>query len=97
MTSADQVRLPRTSKGKRPVFFADPDMDQMMTFILELMAEVSTLRDRLDTVERLLDKQGTLARAAVEAFQVDDKVEAERSSWRQGFIKRVLRMHPDRT
>ncbi|MDE2465595.1 MAG: hypothetical protein KGO02_18050 [Alphaproteobacteria bacterium] len=97
MTAADQVRLPRMSKGKRPAFFADPDMDQMMTFVLELMAEVSTLRDRLDTVERLLDKQGTLARDAVEAFQVDDKVEAERSSWRQGFIKRVLRMHPDRT
>ena len=96
MTAADQVRLPRTSKGKRPAFFTDPDMDQMMTFVLELMAEVSTLRDRLDTVERLLDQQGTLGRDAVEAFRVDDKVEAERASWRQGFIKRVLRMHPDR-
>ena len=97
MTAADQVRLPRISKGKRRAFFGDPDIDQMMTFTLELMAEVATLRDRLDTVERLLDQQGTLARESVEAFRGSDEVEAARSSWRQGFIKRVLRMHPDRT
>ena len=49
------VKLPRVSKGERPKFFDDPAIDQMMTFFLELMTEVSVLRERVDTVERLLD------------------------------------------
>lgn len=92
----DQVRLPRASKGKRSHFFDDPAIDQMMTFILELMAEVSTLHDRLETVERLLDEKGSIRREDIEAYRPTDAVEAERAAWRQAFIERVLRMHaPD--
>jgi hypothetical protein len=92
----DQVKLPRVAKGKRPQFFDDPAVDQMMTFVLELMTEVSVLHDRLDTVERLLAEKGTVRRGEVEAYRADDAVEAERAAWRQAFLKRVLRMHaPD--
>lgn len=49
------VKLPRVSKGKRSRFFDDPAIDQMMTFMLELMAEVSSLHERQDTLERLLE------------------------------------------
>lgn len=92
----DKVRLPRVSKGKRPHFFDDPAIDQMMTFLLELMAETSALRDRVDTVERLLDERGSITRAEVEAYRADDAAESERTAWRAAFIARVLRMHaPD--
>lgn len=87
-----QVQLPRVSKGKRPHFFDDPNIDQMMTFILELMTEVSVMRDRLDIVERLLDQHGMVTREAIESFH-DEKVDAERAAWRKDFIARVLRMH----
>lgn len=87
------VKLPRTTKGKRPSFFDDPAIDQMMTFILELTAEVSVMRERLDTVERLLDAQGSVTRAAIEDFQPTPEVEAERNAWREAYLKRVLRMH----
>ena len=91
-TSPEDVRLPRSSKGKRPHFFNDPDLDQMMTFILELMTEVSVLRDRLDTVERLLDQKGEITRSDIENYR-STAADADRAAWRQDFIKRVLRMH----
>ncbi|WP_052215544.1 hypothetical protein [Sphingomonas sp. ERG5] len=90
------VSLPRVSKGKRPHFFEDPSLDQMMTFLLELMAETSALRDRVDTIERLLDAKTSISRDDIESFRADDMIESERTAWRKAFIERVLRMHaPD--
>jgi hypothetical protein len=90
------VKLPKTSKGARPQFFEDPAIDQVMTFFLELMTEVSVIRERLDTVERLLDEKGNVTRADIEAYRADAAVEAERTAWRDGYFRRVMRMHrPD--
>ncbi len=92
---APKVTLPRHAKGKRSVFFDDPAIDQMMTFIIELSAEVSVVYDRLDTVERLLDEKGTISRDDIEAYRPDEKVEGERNTRREGYLKRVFRMHPE--
>ncbi len=93
MTTSAEVRLPRQTKGKRPHFFEDPSIDQMLTFLLELTTEVGVLRERLDTVERLLDTKGSVTRAAIEAYQPDAAAEQERAAWRDAYLKRVLRMH----
>ena len=87
------VKLPRVSKGKRPRFFDDPAIDQVMTFLLELMAETSSLRERIDTIERLLDEKGSVSRADIENYRPDATGEAERSAWNQAFIRRVMRFH----
>ena len=92
-----QVRLPRVAKGKRPQFFDDPAIDQMMTFIIELSAEVSVVYDRLDTVERLLDTKGTVSRADIEAYRASEAVETERMARRDAYLKRVFRMHQNTT
>jgi len=89
------VKLPRRSKGKRPQFFRDPDIDQMMTFIIELTTEVSVLYERLDTVERLLERKGTISRADIESYQADAAVDTERSLRREKYLQRVFRMHGD--
>jgi hypothetical protein len=88
------VKLPRTTKGKRPSFFADPDLDQMMTFIFELSTEVAVLRERQNTVEQLLDRNGSVTRDDIENYRPDDSVEAERAQWREAYLERVLRLHP---
>lgn len=87
------IRLPRATKGKRPQYFDDPAIDQVMTFIIELSAEVSVLYDRVDTVERLLDAKGTISRADIENYRGDAQVDAERAQRRDGYLKRVFRMH----
>ena len=87
------VKLPKYTKGKRPRFFDDPAIDQMMTFMVELTTEVAVLRARLDTVEHLLDTQGSVTRAAIEAFVPPPETEAEQTAWRDAYLKRVFRMH----
>ncbi|WP_298669766.1 hypothetical protein [uncultured Sphingomonas sp.] len=90
------VKLPRVSKGKRSRFFDDPAIDQMMTCFLELMAEFSAMRERQDTVERLLEENGVVTRFDIEAYRPSADVEAERANWNNGFIRRVMRLHdPD--
>ena len=50
------------AKGKRPKYFDDPATDRTMSIVMALVGEVSVLRERLDTVERLLDAKGTITR-----------------------------------
>lgn len=87
------IRLPRMAKGKRSQFYDDPAIDDQMTYLLEHMAETAAIRERQDTIERLLVEKGALTRDEIEAYQPDAAVEKERSDWAQGFLRRVMRLH----
>ena len=52
----------RRAKGKRPEFFDEPALDRLYSTVFALAAEVSALRERQDTIERLLDANGVLRR-----------------------------------
>ena len=64
-----------------------------MTFVIELTTEVAVLRERLDTVEQLLERDGQVTRASIEAFQPSAELESERNAWRDAYLKRVFRLH----
>jgi hypothetical protein len=49
-------------KGRRPDFFEDSAVDRLLSLTMAVVGEVAVLRERLDTVERLLDAQGTISR-----------------------------------
>ena len=57
---------------------------------MALVGEVSVLRDRLDTIERLVEAKGVLSREEIEAYQPDDVVFREREEWRSQYLERVL-------
>ena len=84
---------PPAARGRRPEFTDDPMLDRLYSVTLALVAELAVTRARLDTVERLLDAQGSVTRAAIEDYQPTPEVEAERNAWREAYLKRVLRMH----
>ena len=88
------TKIPRFSNQQQPCFFDDPANDQLMTFIVELAAELSVVYDRLDTVARLLETKGTVNREDIETYRAPDNVESERMARRDAFLKRVFRMHP---
>ena len=44
-------------------FFPDPNVDRVLGVVLELAAEVYVLRDRLQTLERVLEQSATLTGA----------------------------------
>jgi len=80
----------RKAKGKRPAFAADSQVDRLVAIVTALMGEVAVLRERLDTVERLLERDGAVSRTAIEDYEPDDVVATEREAWRAGYLERVL-------
>jgi len=93
MDKAD-VRIPRKIKGRKSTFFDDPAIDQMMTFFTELMTEVSVLRDRVDTLEKILEDRTLLPPDALESYKHSAESEARRLKLRKSFVQRVLRVEP---
>ena len=72
----------RKAKGRRPDYFEDPALDRLYSTVFALAAEVSALRERQDTVERLLDAKGTITREDVETYEPDRTAAEERASRR---------------
>ncbi len=82
----------KTAKGKRPVYLENPQTDKLLGMVMALTGEVSVLRDRLDTIERLLEVKGILSASEIEGYQPDTKVINEREKRRAEYIARVLRV-----
>lgn len=78
-------------KGRRPEFFEDPAIDRLLSLTMAVVGEVSVLRERLDTVERLLDAKGTISRADIEAYAPDSAAGVERGEMTRAYIARVMR------
>jgi hypothetical protein len=79
-------------KGKRPWFLESRDAERLMTIVMALAQEVSVMRERMDTIERLLEKNGRLTRADIEAFAPTKAEANERGAWTQEFLARILRV-----
>ena len=88
----DAPRLRRTAKGKRPRYFSDPAVDRLLGILMTLVGEVSVLRDRLDSVERLIEKGGLFRQEDIDGFQPDEEAEAERENVRRRYVERVMRV-----
>lgn len=84
--------MSRKAKGKRPAYFDDPDNDKLLAIVMALAGEVSVLRERLDTVERVAQAKGLWLPQEVEGFVPDEAVAAERDAWRAEYLARLLRI-----
>lgn len=81
----------KRAKGKRPEYFDDFATDRLMSIVMALVAEVSVVRQRLDTVERLLDAGEPVTRAAIESYEPDRDAGYERGVETKAYIARVMR------
>ena len=79
-------------KGKRPYFFKDPDVERVLSITMVIAMEHAVTRQRLDALERLIESKGLATRAELEQFNPDAAAEAERTTWMQQYIARVLRI-----
>jgi hypothetical protein len=79
-------------QGKRPYFFDDPAVERVLAITMAVAQEVSVLRERLDTIERLLEKNGSLKRGDIERYEPDSASATERAEWQRMYIARVLRI-----
>lgn len=98
MVDPQQVKSPRlprrrVAKGPpRPQYLDSPDTDKVVIMMMALAAEVSALRDRLDTHEALAEADLVATRDAVERFELDGARQAERETQRGAMLRRVLRV-----
>ncbi len=88
---AEPVRLQRVAKGPKPQYFTDPATDKLLTMVLELIGELSVSRDRIDTLERLIEKAGLFKAEDVETYLPDAEVNAERAERRARMLSRIFR------
>lgn len=78
------------ARGRRPAFAPDPNTDRLVAMVLAMAGEVWVLRERLDTVERLLARGGALAPGQVDAFVPDSAAAEARETARAAYLDRVL-------
>lgn len=89
--AAKRTAMPRAAKGKRPQYFEDPAVDKLHLMVMALIEELSVTRDRLDTVERLIEKHGLFQVQEIEDFFPDLKADGERTGRRIAYIRRVMK------
>lgn len=83
------LKIARDAKGKRPEFYEAPGLDQAMSMILVLANELSTMRDRVDTIERVSAARGIDLEAEIEAYEPTQQVLETREARRQDFLERL--------
>jgi hypothetical protein len=83
--------LARVAKGRKPQYFTDPATDTLLSMVLALTQELSVARDRIDTLERLLDRAGLLAADVVDAYLPTPEEAAIRADLRAAMLRRVFR------
>jgi len=92
--SIDPLKLAGAKpKGKRPFFLKDPDVEKVLAVTMALAQELAVIRERLDTVERLLDKNGSVTRKDIEAYAPTKPEAEERGAWTQEYLARILRVY----
>lgn len=79
-----------TVKGAPTFFFEEENVDRLFAMVTGLGAEVSALREKLDTVVRLLEAQQPVSRDSVAGFEPDPAASAQRDLERQLLVRTLL-------
>ena len=86
--SSDTVRWCRTADRALP----DLCNQASGSILMAVAGELAVTRERLDTLERVLDENGLLARDAIDRYEPNADAAQERGLWHQDFIARILRV-----
>jgi hypothetical protein len=84
-------RIPMQHRGKRPRFFSVNGMDELMSMVLELTAELWIIKKRLYLLERVAANKGVDLTPDIENYALSDQEVKELDSVRREMIATVLR------
>lgn len=71
-------------------FFADPAIDRVLAMVMTLAAELHVTRDRIATLECLLEEKGLIEPDALDAFQPTPEQMARLDAERQAFVAELM-------
>jgi hypothetical protein len=86
---------PARPKGHQPIYFDDPAIDQLHAALLAMATELAVALDRIDTLERLLERHGGVSREQIEGFVVDEAIAATRAARHADLAARLLKPFRD--
>ena len=89
------ISIPRSAKGKRPQYFQDPASDKLHFMVMALIEELSVTRDRLDAVERVLERKGVSSKSDVDGFEPTDEDQQERTTRRKAYVAKIMKCFAD--
>lgn len=89
----DEAAPKRISKlGESARFIKEePAAERVLDIVMRLVSEVAVLRERLDTVEKLLAEKGTITSQDIEGYDPNEETSASRRAWQREYLKRLLR------
>lgn len=90
MTADHNVRLPRVAKGPRPMMFENEANDILLSMNISLLNELVVTRQRLDAVERVLEKKGLVDQSEVDNFTPDEDAAKQRDALGTELNERVM-------
>lgn len=85
------TEMPLNSKAKRPAFFADSAVDQMMSMMLEMMTEIWVVKERVYALEQVLNDEGLSVSDKISNRQLTDEQVGELEAARGKFIQSIMR------
>ena len=85
-----------SAKGGRPLFLETPAQDDLLAIVVAVAQELAVMRERADTVERLLVQKGILGPEDVEDYKPDQSIDLIREQWRQDYLGRIFRAIKER-
>ncbi|MBU3671603.1 MAG: hypothetical protein FGM43_03560 [Sinobacteraceae bacterium] len=91
-TKSPSVRMLRQAKGPRARFYTADGVDELFAIVTALTSEVSTLHERVRTLEELLAKAKVLRADAVEAHEPSEMSLQARLEAREALIERVFQV-----
>ena len=82
--------IKRTVKGRRPQFNDDPAVDNAHGMIMALAAELAVLHDRVDTMEKVAERNGAFLAEEIDNFVPDNETLVAREDWRRALLRRMF-------
>lgn len=70
-------------------FFPDPSVDRLLGVVMELASELYVLRDRLRTIEQVLEQKGVLTADDLAGYTPSSEERAARLADRDALIARI--------
>lgn len=79
------------TRGSRPAFFSNPDLDAMMTALLETMSQLWATRDYAHALEKLLVEKGVLSEGELDAMDWTAEESSANHAAREAFFADAFR------
>ena len=86
-----EEEIARIQRKRRAIPGASDTEECLLGMVTALTGELAITRERLDTLERLVEKAGILERADIETFEAEPTQAEERHGIRQRLIAKVFR------